>query len=86
MIDFTALAGKLAGAAQLLGPLGQLVQQAHALAPAAPGLAKASLVVSTISALEPEFAQLASELTPVLTDIVSMYRATGVLPTSTATK
>jgi hypothetical protein len=81
--DLVAFRAKLAALTSLLPVVGELVQTAHALAPAAAGLTKAGLVVDMVIAAEPALAEFAASLSPIITRVVAMYRSAGTLPPAT---
>lgn len=77
--NFTAFEAKLTTLSQALPALSALIQATEVVAPACPGLTKAAAVINTAIAVEPALATLGSELTTVVTGLVSMLRGSGQL-------
>ena len=80
MFDLASFNARMAALKAALPHIGELVQAAHAIAPTAPGLAKADLVVSTLVAAEPALAEISDALRQSITGVVAAFRAGGTLP------
>lgn len=82
MFDILALQKKLSSIASILPALCEFAMVAHAIAPGCAGLTKAGLVINTVIAIEPEFAQMEQILSVALTGVVNALRSAGSLPSA----
>ena len=80
MFDLAAFEAKIAAVTNVLPSLGNLIQAAQVVAPTAPGLAKANIVIQTVIAAEPAFAGMEALLGSAITGLVTAFRAAGTLP------
>ena len=82
--DIAAFEAKMAAFGAALPSIGNLVKAVQAVAPASPGLAKASIIIDTMVAAEPSLAGMEQMLGTAITGVVTAFRATGELPASTS--